>query len=592
MNPIDRAILQHCENDFRPITPLKEHVSAGTLYRHVSRLVRLGWLEKAGTLYRTTATGARQLAEGASQREWDGLAKFYPPLDSVPTAVHRAVIELVFAAVAARQAECRPDRHPYFAIFGKTMRWKSSLGQFVCYALGLDPALHVVDCGAETGKSLSFRRGSDGALVSKRDLLEAPFVTLDEFLNADPTVRATLGVFLGGKLVVPVENEKLTIHPVALLTLNPRDKETLEEQVGLSAPLIRRGLLANLDAVAMPDLAQAGEAAVEAAKNHPPIPLGRPAGDVQRYRAQIIHLARAILTPEAQDRVDVEILVTLSTGMTAFLPEPADAIAQVGRGLGLLAETLGWTRPGWIEAVAAFTLDPARGSQRRQEAGGGPVGPISPATRGTAEAEGAPPASIPLSSLPTAAPRPPAVPDLEISPELRGRLIWFAVDTGLPVDEALATLLDYYVRMRDNEGTIQALVEILNLGRELERTEIEITTLQEHLKACQALAAEGCTFEDVPEALKLITVLQALPVPWSWRQARQAMEVVAVILEKGLRLPDLLAAIKPGAARKRSRRRPRLRQQALRPRNEPDHRADDGSAGHGEPPIENPAPPA
>ena len=278
MDPIDRTVLSHCEHDFRPVMPLKDRVSAGTLYRHVARLLRLGWLEKTGSLYRTTFAGVRQLAEGATQRRWDRLVELYPPLAIVPTAVHRAVIELIFAAVAARQAECRPDRHPYFALFGKTFLWKSSLGRFVCYALGLDPALHVVDCGAESGKSLSFRRGPDGALVSKRDLLEAPFITLDEFLNADPSVRTTLGVFLGGKLVVPVENETLTVRPVVLLTLNPRNGKTLGEQTGLSTPLIRRGLLANLDVVAMPDLAQVGEAAVEAARSRHPVVLGRGGG--------------------------------------------------------------------------------------------------------------------------------------------------------------------------------------------------------------------------------------------------------------------------------------------------------------------------
>ena len=109
--------------------------------------------------------------------------------------------------------------------------------------------MQVVDCGSEAGRSLTFRRGSDGTLVSKRALLETPFVVLDEFQLADRGVRSTLGIFLGGRLVMPVENEQLTVRPVPFLTLNPKNAPTVEGRLGLSAPLIRRALLANLDAV-------------------------------------------------------------------------------------------------------------------------------------------------------------------------------------------------------------------------------------------------------------------------------------------------------------------------------------------------------
>ena len=163
--------------------------------------MKVGWLEKQGALYRTTEAGRRQLAGAANPTMWDLLAEVYRPLTLVPTPVHRALIELILAAIVARQHEIRPDRHPFFAVFGSTLRWKTSLGRFVCHAVGLDPAVQVVDCGSEAGKSLSFRRGSDGALVSKRTLLETPFVVLDEFQLADRGVRNTLGLFLSGRLM-------------------------------------------------------------------------------------------------------------------------------------------------------------------------------------------------------------------------------------------------------------------------------------------------------------------------------------------------------------------------------------------------------
>jgi len=54
MHPTDRAILEHCVSDYQPIVPLNGRIPSGTLYRHVARLVKLGWLDKQGALYRAT----------------------------------------------------------------------------------------------------------------------------------------------------------------------------------------------------------------------------------------------------------------------------------------------------------------------------------------------------------------------------------------------------------------------------------------------------------------------------------------------------------------------------------------------------------
>jgi hypothetical protein len=61
------------------MTPLKGQIPSGTLYRHVGRLVALGWLEKQSRLYRTTAAGQRQLAMATSTRSWAALEITYPP---------------------------------------------------------------------------------------------------------------------------------------------------------------------------------------------------------------------------------------------------------------------------------------------------------------------------------------------------------------------------------------------------------------------------------------------------------------------------------------------------------------------------------
>src|SRR5262249_47885081 len=46
MHPIDRTILAFCQDDFRPLNPLRQTIPGGSLYRHVKRLVDLGWLRK------------------------------------------------------------------------------------------------------------------------------------------------------------------------------------------------------------------------------------------------------------------------------------------------------------------------------------------------------------------------------------------------------------------------------------------------------------------------------------------------------------------------------------------------------------------
>ncbi len=541
MNAIDRQILEFCRDGFQPLKPLIGPIASGTVYRHARRLGALGWLRKEGALYRTTDAGLRELNAVSTRQPPDPLIALYPPLAQVPTAVHRALVALVLAAAVARRHEVRPDRHPFFVLFGATLRWKSSAGRFLCHALGLDPATHVVDCGIESGKSLSFRRDGTGAIVSRRALLDAPLLVLDEFQTADAAVRDALGIFLSGRLVMPVENETLTVRPVPVLTLNPRPKDTLEGRIGLSAPLIRRALLVDLDAVSLPDLAAVGEVAVEAARAYPPLVLSPPAADCQEFHDVIVELTRAILVPAAHPRVDVEIVVNLSTGMTAFIPEPVPAIAYVVHALGVITETLGWARAGWREVVAEF----ARGPQK-PVAGSSPLARRVPSETPVGEAGKAP---APTTSISLTVPPPPprrrtSVPELDLSETLRARLIWFAMETQQDIEMALTTLLDFYLAWREAEATdatIDTLAAILRLGADLARGEIDVATLHDYLTTLEALRKDGCDYGDVPEALRLITLLEALPFAWDWGRAETAMQAVARVLEAGITLEDVPA---------------------------------------------------
>ena len=524
MTPIDRAILEFCATDFRRLKDLRAEYPGGTLYRHAKRLIKMGWLERQGPLYRTTNAGRRNLVEHQEGR-WNQLEQFYSPLALIPTEEHRALVELILAAVMARQHPTRGDRHPFFVCSGNTFHWKTTLGVFVCLALGLDPAVHVVDCGSESGKSLFIRRTASGEIASERQLLNAPFLVLDEFLAADRAVRSALNPFLTGNLILPFENEKVTVRPVPLLTLNPRSKPTLEGQLGLSAPLIRRAIIANLNAAVLPDLASSGGRAVSAAQTEGPIMIKPPTFNCEEHHGVIVGLLKAMLKPEAHERVDVEVVVNLCTGMTALLADPKDAIAQVVQRIGLLSETVGWAQPGWGETVSQF------GRHHTSTIISTPAdtpSPLSEARKEEEETEG----MVSLHISPGR--REPGLPSLHLSDELRATLTWLAVETGRPLEETVTLLIQHYIRWRQQPGTIATLRRTLSLGQQLNVRSIDPSTLEEYLQARADLSHYGRTFDDVPEALRLIARLARLPEPWDWVRAEQAIHSVGLLIAAGI----------------------------------------------------------
>ena len=525
MDPIDSAILTHCAEDFRPLKPLLQMIPKGTAYRHAKRLLQLGWLVRERGLYQATNAGRRQLQAAQRGQQWNRLDVIYPPMKYLPTDVHRALFELVLAAVICRQYETRSDRHPFLLCAGGTLRWKTSLGIFLSLALGLDPGRHIVECGSEAGKSLFVRRDAAGAVVYKRELLDTPMIVLDEFQTAAPPVRAAVIPLLSGRLVVPIENAQLTVRCVPLVLLNPGTQPTLEQRIGLSAPLIRRGLVANLDVLVMPDIALTGERALVAARAQKPLTLSAPSKDCQVFDRRIIELLRAILNPDAAERVDLQMVVNLGSGMTAWVPDPAEAIGQVAHAVGILAETMAWTRAGWSEALSDFSLNP----QARPRADRAVK---DSRAHGHAESEASPSQPIAL-QIPNIR-REGNLPDLALSDHLRGRLAWLAVETGRPVDEVLNLLFEVYVKWQGQPETVATLWKIVELARVLYRTHVEIDDLHGYLAAEAALKKHLCRFEDIPEALRLIECLMALPQSWNWTMAEAAIQGVAFLIKSGI----------------------------------------------------------
>jgi hypothetical protein len=535
MTPTDRAILEFCAKDFRRLKDLRAEYPGGTLYHRAKRLITIGWLERQGPLYRSTDAGRRNLSENQEGR-WDQLEEVYSPLRLIPTEEHRALVELILAAVMVRQYPTRGDCHPYFVIFGDTFHWKTTLGIFVCHALGLDPAIHVVDCGSESGKSLFIRRTASGDVASERQLVNAPFLVLDEFLAADRAVRSALNPFLTGNLILPFENEQVTVRPVPLLTLNPRPQPTLEGQLSLSAPLIRRAIIANVNAVVLPDLSLSGGEAVSAAHTQGPIMIKAPTCDCEEHREVIVGLLKAILKPEAHQRVGVDVVVNLCTGMTAMVADPTEAIAQVVQRIGLLSATVGWVQPGWEATMAQFGRPHTSARMSSNPETPSPLREVRKVEQEEEETDG----MISLHLSPGR--REPGLPSLHLSDELRAILTWLAVETGRSLEETLTALIQHHIRWRQRPDTIASLHRTVALSQQLNLKSIEPSTLEEYLQARADLRHYGRTIEDVPAALHLIAKLARLPEPWDWARADQAIQSVGVLIAAGI-LPGHIEAL-------------------------------------------------
>jgi hypothetical protein len=350
----DRAILEFLSAEPSPIGPLLASHPKATVYKRLSALREQGLVAKRGREYLVTSVGEQVKAEREAEGLADGLITVYSPLSQVPTALHRALLELAFAAVVHRQYGDQDEHHAGFVLLGPTMAWKTSAGRFLCHALGVDPAIHVVDLAAESGKSVWIRRGPAGDIVAQRALLEASVVVFDEYQSADREVRRAVAPFLSGRRRVAVENTVLTIAPVPFVTMNPGAGESFAARTGLSVPQLRRLIPCDLSAVDLPDLALEGGRGVEAARRVGPLTRPAPRASCESYRVGVVRLLRQALVPEALAIVDVELLLGLGHGLTAWLPVTA-AMRQVLHKVLLVLETVGWTRPGWVELVRAFT---------------------------------------------------------------------------------------------------------------------------------------------------------------------------------------------------------------------------------------------
>lgn len=548
IHDLDRTILRYCEHEFLLMHDLLKHVARGSLYRHIMSLLNAGLLEKRGRSYRATEHGKRRLAELASHINWNIWDQIYPPMREVPTPQHRAGIELTTAAVAARQADnSREDHHPGFLTAGPTLAWKTSEAIFQCHLLGVAPAETIVDLATETGRSLLVRRDGKGNLTFKRDLLNGPLIVFDDLLEAEASLRPTIHHFISGRKVIPVDNTLLRIAPVTLITLNPKlNRTTLEEQTSFSTAQLRRLVVMNLSNVALPDLANLGHLALEAAMKHGPLPLPPLTGNAETWRAQIVDLVRGVLVPQVWFRVDSEMILTMVTGMMAFIPDPEAAIRQTVYDFAITAQTLGWTGLGWLDVVSRFSLHvPLRTRRRRDpEIDSSSADDLIILWRSAMDGY-----------------KESALPPFTISDENKARMIAIGVKEGVPFDHGLGIALDYYLSLEREGLDLSALHSVLELGKDLKRRSITAREVQVVMGVLKGLAAQEMSLDEFETACTVVSLLKGAGVSPDMEHCESAVALAARLLASAIPLNEIeqwLMARTGASPTRGTRRKPAL----------------------------------
>ncbi len=364
---IDQAILTHGAKGWASVKPLLEKQKRSTLYRHLKRLAGSGLIEKRGPDYRTNEAGLLSLAPPARDGA-DAFDAAWPPINEAPSDVHRALVELVLSAVIDRWYSKRTDHYPSFTMCGRTLLWKSWTGQFICSALGLDPVTHVVLTTAESRRSIFVRRGQAGSTVSERGLLNAPFAVFDEVHKADEAFRRLLSIYLQGSKSVAFENDTLGVHAVSLVLMNPREGRTLSEKTGYDDAQIRRMVIADLDGVTIGrETATRGEEILSRARKHPPLRIDSfpPREDGRRWREDVMHLIEKSVDSKWVHLVDIEMILGLVSGMSAFLAGEV-AVRRTITDYLTVVGTLGWARPGWPAVVGTWRAGTVTPGQKQE----------------------------------------------------------------------------------------------------------------------------------------------------------------------------------------------------------------------------------
>lgn len=544
MTPTGVAILEFLSAHPRSIRELLGMYPKATVYARLRALQAAGLVAKKGNQYWLTSAGLQVKAEHEGAPVLDGLAHVYSPLREVPSAHHRATVELAISARVVRQHTDQAEHHASFLLVGPPLTGKTGCGRFFSLIVGADPDTSVVYLPAESGRSLLVRRGAAGDIRSQRALLSAPVIVLDEYGQADRAVRQAVAPFISGRRRIPFENEILNITPVAIVTMNARPAgDTLSARTGFSPAQLRRLVSCDLSAVPLPDLALEGGRALEAARQAGPLTLRPPRGSCEEFRGAVVRLLRRVLVPDALGLVDVDMLIGLGSGLTGWLA-PVVAMRQALFDFLLLAETLGWVRPGWLERVRACP-DRDEGAAPSSVATLGSVASTSASVR--------PPQTISLfpermapntqKEHPGMNPRGDSIlPNFTISERTRGLMAWLAEDAQASLDQVVAILITVYRMHRVNDVTLQDLLAVVQLREACATAEISVSDLRTAVEVTAGLSKRGLTLDHIQTVLRVAEDLIEAGLPL--KEAVSVADQMKALKKAGIdpRVPDRLEA--------------------------------------------------
>jgi len=292
---------------------------------------------------------------------------------------------------------------------------------------------------------------------------------------------------------------------------------------------LRRLVLANLANVTLPDLANIGHLGLEAAAKHGPLPLRPPTFDAETRRPHIVSLVREVLMPQIWPRVDTEMIITMTTGMTAFIPDPERAIQQTVYDFGITAETLGWTRPEWSQAVIRFSL--ATPLTRRQ--------PDKQQTLGQEDQE-----HIILWRHAMESYRESILPPFAISDRSKARLLAIASQENIPLehaDHALDVILDNWEQRQRDGQTLDEAHSAVRLARDLGQRSIDIQDLKLAMRVRHTIKEGAYTVEDFQAALDLLPTLSDHGLTTQDDRLEAVLEVAVKLMNSDQSLVELEA---------------------------------------------------
>ncbi len=163
---------------------------------------------------------------------WDevGRATLPPPASAFETVVrellpvpHAAFVRLLADAIVCRHLAPGRAFHPSFGAGGSPGMGKTFLAEFICDAFGWERSAMVRRAAALAPGEVLGRRFAEpgGYRFEPSPITRLSFVCFDEWAEAEPEVRRAILRMLHGERVVTVEDDRVELSPVAMVTFNP-----------------------------------------------------------------------------------------------------------------------------------------------------------------------------------------------------------------------------------------------------------------------------------------------------------------------------------------------------------------------------------